>query len=327
MATTQLSDVIVPEEFTSYTIQNSVERSAFARSGVAVQNAAIAAQLTAGAESFKVPFWNDLGDDEANLVSDDPNTDATPYKLGAAKQIVRKCFLHNAWSAMNLASELSGDDALVRIQDRATAYWERQFNRRLISTMKGILADNVANDSGDMVEDISGETGEAANFSASAVIDAAATLGDGMDGLTAIAVHSDIYSRMLKGDLIETIPDSEGGFIRVFRGLAIVVDDLLPLDTDVYTTALFGPGTFGYGMTEPRVAAGTEVENKPSSGNGGGQQILHSRNNLAVAPLGFSWLEGSVAADSPSIAELAAAANWDRVAPRKAIPLAFLKHK
>lgn len=327
MATTQITDVIVPEAFTAYTIANSVERSAFAKSGVAVPNAAISEQLTAGAESFKVPFWKDLGDDEANLANDDPADDAVPYKLGSDKQMVRKSFLHNSWGAMNLASELSGSDALVRIQDRASAYWERQFSRRLIASMKGILADNIANDSGDMVEDISALTGGAELFSASAVIDAAATLGDGMDGLTAIAVHSAIYAKMLKDDLITTIPDSQGGFIQVFRGLAIVVDDTLPLASTVYTTALFGPGAFGYGMTAPRVAAGTEIENKPSSGNGGGQQILHSRVNLAVAPLGYSWLEGSVAADSPSIAELALAANWNRIAERKAIPLAFLKHK
>lgn len=327
MATTQLTDVVVPEAFTAYTLSNSVERSAFFKSGVVVPNAAVNDQLQAGAESFKVPFWMDLADDEANLANDDLTTDATPHKLGADKQTVRKCFLHNSWSAMNLASELSGADALARIQDRAAAYWERQFSRRLIASVKGILADNVANDASDMLVDISGETGSAANFSATAVINAAATLGDAMDGLTTVCVHSDTYRRMLQSDLITTLPDSQGGFIKVFRGLQIVVDDSLPVASSVYTTVLFGPGAFSFGMTAPRIAAGTEVENKPSSGNGGGQQILHSRANLAVAPIGYTWLEGSVAGESPSIAELALAANWNRVAERKAIPLAFLKSK
>ena len=77
-------------------------------------------------------------------------------------------------------------------------------------------------------------------------------------------------------------------------------------------------------MTAPRIAAGTEIENKPSSGNGGGQQILHSRLNLAVHPAGFSWVEGSVADESPTIAELALAANWNRILDRQAIPIAFL---
>lgn len=327
MATTQITDVVVPEEFTNYVTLNSVERNAFAKSGVAVQNGVMVEQLTAGSESFKVPAWLDLADTAANLVSDDPDEDAVPGNLGSAKQIVRKSFLHNSWAAMNLASELSGSDALARIQDRASAYWSRQFARRLIASLTGILLDNVANDDDDMVHDISGEVGEAANFSTAAVIDCAGTLGDGMDSLTAIAVHSDIYVRMLKGDLIETVPDSQGSFIRTFRGLQVIVDDMLPVAGSVYTTALFGPGAVGYGMTPPRIAKGTEVENRPAAGHGGGQQVLHSRVNLAVAPLGFSWLEGSVAADSPSIAELALAANWSRTVERKAVPLAFLKSK
>ena len=78
------------------------------------------------------------------------------------------------------------------------------------------------------------------------------------------------------------------------------------------------------GVTAPRIAEGTEVENLPGGGNGGGQQILHSRVNLEVHPSGFQWSEGSVVDDSPSIAELGAAGNWPRVVERKAVGLAFL---
>ncbi len=212
------------------------------------------------------------------------NGNATPRRMATGKQIVRKSFLHASWSAMNLASELSGDDALKRIQDRAAAYWTRQAQRRLIASLNGILADNVANDSGDMVEDISTATGTAANFSAAAVIDTAATLGDAMRDLTAIGMHSATYKAALKADMIQTLPDSQGGFIQTFRGLGILVDDGLPVATGVYTTVLFGPGAVGYGLAAPRIAAGTEVENLPSAGNGGGQQVLHSRVNLAIHP-------------------------------------------
>ena len=56
-------------------------------------------------------------------------------------------------------------------------------------------------------------------------------------------------------------------------------------------------------------------------------QILHSRINLAVHPLGYRWLETSVAAESPTLIELADATNWQRVGERKHVPLAFLVHK
>lgn len=327
MAVTRLGDVIVPEEFTAYTVQNTMEASALVQSGIVQRNGEIEAQLQAGADSFTVPFWNDLGDDEANIANDDPAVTATPRKITAEKQIVRKAFLHNSWSAMNLASELSGDDALQRIQERAAAYWTRQTQRRLIASLNGILADNVANNAGDMVLDITGAAGAAAEFATEAVIDAAGTLGDQMGNVAGIAVHSDIYRKMLKLDLVEFIPDSQSRMIATYRGMAVVVDDLLPVVTGDYTTVLFTPGAVGWGMTAPRIADGTEIENKPGAGNGGGQQILHSRVNLAVHPAGFQWREDDVEDESPTIAELALPANWSRVVERKAVGLAFLKSK
>lgn len=335
MATVRLTDIIEPAEFTAYVIQNTMTKSALFQSGVATVNDAIRDQLTAGAHSFSVPFWKDLADTEADVVSDDPGVNSTPAKIGSGKQVVRKAFLHASWSAMNLASEISGDDAITRIQSRVEAYWTRQMQLRLIASLNGIKADNEANDSGDMILDISGESGAAANFSATAVIEASGTLGDAMDSLTAIAMHSDVYRQALKNDLIEFLPDSQGRPIATFRGLATIIDDGLTVDTGVYTTVLFGQSAVGYGMAEPRVADGTEVESLPSSGNGGGQQILHSRTNLAIHPAGFSWQDSyvsgqdtiAVAGDSPSITELADAGYWNRTIERKSVPLSFLVSK
>ncbi len=243
MAVTQIADVVVPTEFTQYVVMNSVEKTALREAGVATRNGAIESQLHAGADAFSIPHWLDLANDEADISNDDPTDLSVPHKLGSGKQLVRKSFLHSSWSAMNLASELSGSDAISRIRNR----------------------------------------------------------------------------------VIEFVPDSQGGLIRTYRGLAVIVDDGLPVAAGEYTSVLFGSGAVGYGLSAPRIAAGTEIENLPSAGQGGGQQILHSRINLAVHPLGFAWLEGSVAAESPSIAELALAANWNRVAAeRKQVPLAFL---
>lgn len=327
MATVQIADVIVPSEFTDYIVENSVENSALVQSGIVTRNAAIDAQLNAGAFSFTVPFWKDLADEEANIGSDDPAIFAIPRKLSSGKQIVRKSFLNGSWAAMNLASELAGANALTRIQDRVSAYWTRQTQRRLVASLQGILLDNVANSASDMVNDVSAGAGAAGQFSAAAVIDTAALLGDAMRGLSAIGMHSATYKAALKADLIATLPDSKGGFIQTFRGLAILIDDGLPLAAGKYTSVLFGPGAVGYGMSAPTSAPGTEIYSLPSAGNGAGQQTLHSRVNLAIHPLGFQWKETTVAGGSPSLAELALPANWTRVAQRKNVPLAFLVHK
>jgi hypothetical protein len=85
-----------------------------------------------------------------------------------------------------------------------------------------------------------------------------------------------------------------------------------------------GYGAMGFGITEPRNAPGTEVYHFPQAGNGGGQDTLHSRVNLTVHPLGYQWIENNLATESPAMADLSSGTHWLRVAPRKAVPLAFL---
>ncbi|MCG5528597.1 hypothetical protein LRE06_09600 [Halorhodospira halophila] len=299
-----------------------MQRTALVQSGIAAGNSVIADQLRAGAHSFTVPGWLDLSDDEANIASDDPDQHSSPRGLGSFRQVIRKAFLHGSWSTMNLASEISGDDPMARIQQRVQAYWDRQIQKRLIASLSGILAQNLEDDAGDMVL----STTDA--FSAAGVIDAAGTLGDRMDDLVAVAMHSDTYRRALKSDLIDFIPDSEGSLsLPTFRGLAVIQDDSMPKDGDDYTTVLFGAGAVGYAVAAPRTADGTEVESIPSAGNGGGQQVLHSRLNVAIHPAGFSWTEDSVSGESPTIGELKDKDNWTRPVERKAVPLVFYRHQ
>jgi hypothetical protein len=329
---TQLADVVIPTEFTIYQVENSIVSTALFQAGVLVKNNVIAEQLSAGAEQFTIPFWRDLGEVEADITSDDPTQLAVPQKFSAGRQIVRKSYLHQSWSAMDLASELSGSDPISALQGRVLSYWDRQWERRLIASLRGVLASNVANNASDMVVDISGQTGAAASFSAAAVINTAATLGDRLEDVKAIAMHSAIYSGALANDLIQFIPQSQGLPIKTFRGLGIIIDDNLTPAAGVYTSILMGVGAVGFGASEPRMGFGTELFRVPAAGNGGGQTVLHSRMNVGMHPLGFAWSDGTgttaIALDSPSMADLANAAHWSRAATsRKSIPLAFLISK
>ncbi|MFM3287948.1 hypothetical protein AB8Q84_26745, partial [Klebsiella quasivariicola] len=83
---TQISDVIIPEEFTQYLVQNTMVSSALFQSGVLANNDVVLAQLAAGADMFNVPYWNDLSDDEADIVNDNPSDIAAAGTLNAVKQ-------------------------------------------------------------------------------------------------------------------------------------------------------------------------------------------------------------------------------------------------
>ncbi len=94
MALVQITDVVIPAEFTAYQVENSMVSTALYHSGVAFPNGEMQSQLQAGAQSFTVPFWADLPDVEADITNDDPTINSTPQKVTAAKQVVRKSFVH-----------------------------------------------------------------------------------------------------------------------------------------------------------------------------------------------------------------------------------------
>ena len=234
MAQVQISDVVVPAEFTAYQVENSMVSTALFQSGVAVQNGEMASQLSAGAQSFTVPFWADLSDVEADITNDDPTINSTAQKVTASKQVVRKSFVHASWSEMSLASELSGSDALVRVQNRVQAYWDRQWEKRLIASLRGVLYSNFANNSGDMLMDIhsSGAITSANVFSGTAVIQTALTLGDRLSDMKAIAMHSKVYGEALDNDEIQFFKPSVNSLdIPTYKGMAVIVDDNLTTAT------------------------------------------------------------------------------------------------
>jgi hypothetical protein len=333
MPTMQIADVVVPAEFSQYIIEESVTSTGLFQSGVLVKNAYIADALAKGSTNFVVPHWVDLADGaEADVTNDNPAILSTPQKFTSGKMVVRKSFLHASWSEMSLAAELAGSDPIVALRSRVAAYWQLQYEKRLVATLLGIIASNVANNNADMILDISGAAGAAATFNATAVINTASTLGDRMNDVKAIAMHSHIYTQALINDEVQFIPNSLGQPIRTYRGMSVTIDDNLLSSAGVYLTVLMATGAMGFGASEPNTGYGTEIYRYPDQGNGGGATVLHSRQNVALHPLGYAWNDGTgantLAGESPTIEDLSNGAHWTRSASsRKMVPLAFLVSK
>jgi len=215
---------------------------------------------------------------------------------------------------------------MAAIANRVAFYWTRRLQAAFIATWNGVIADNVANDSGDYVNDISGSSFSdgVTNFSAEAVIDAALTMGDSMEDLAVMFVHSVVYSRMQKNNLIDFIPDSEGRVnIPTFLGREVIVDDNMPVTSGVYDTWLFGGGACALGAGTPMMAE--EVERKAGGGNGGGQEVLYSRREWCLHPVGHAFTGTTTASGGPANTVLDDAGSWNRVYPeRKQIKFARL---
>lgn len=333
MATTQLSDIIDVTVFQDLPAVNSPEKTAFFQSGIVARSPVLDELAVAAGKVAELPFWNDIDETVApNLSTDNPATIAAAAKVAQGEQISRKAFLNKGLSASDLASEIAmGERAMEHIRNRVDTYWMRQWQRRLIASTNGVLADNVANDSGDMVKDVAAESiaaqTAATKFNRDAFTDAVYTLGDMATELRAIGVHSAVMQQMVKNDDIVYIPDSEGKLtIPTYMGLRVIVDDghtVLAGATDgfKYVSVLYGEGAFGYGEGAPLNPV--EVEREAAQGNGAGIETLWTRKTWILHPAGFQNT-GTPASVSFSLTELAAATTWDRVVVRKNTKLGFL---
>jgi len=329
MASVQLSDIIDVTVFQDLPPVDGPEKTAFYDSGVIVRNALLDQVAQAAGKTGELPFWKDIDPTDGPNLSDDTSDTSTPFKITQGEQIGRKAFLNASWSETDLAAELAlGGDAMTRIRARLDAYWRRQWQRRLVASLNGVLADNVANYSSDMVVDVAVDSATSSSvFTRSNFTAAGFTLGDSYDELSALAVHSVVYKRMVDNDDIDFIPDSQGQMtIPTFLGHRVIVDDGLPVDENgandpKYTSVLFGAGAVGFGEGTPNLPI--EVEREASQGNGGGVEILHSRKTYLLHPFGFK-VDDTPSGASFTLTELATAGTWDRVVDRKNVPMAFL---
>jgi hypothetical protein len=359
---TLVSDIIVPEIFTPYIQQLTEQKARLIQAGILARNPLIDRFLAGGGLTFNIPSFRDLDNDVENVSTDatadtfghilngtsidldgalSALSDSRPKATGANQEVGVRLSRNQSWSSADLAAALAGADPMNSIADRVAYYWARRLQANFIATMNGVSKDNGVNDAGDYAHEIvgAGFVDGVTNFSAEALLDASLTMGDSMEDLTGIMVHSVVYNRMQKNNLIDFIPDSEGRIvIPIFLGRQVVVDDGMPSGTGVvrkdgtagasgmYETWLFGPGAVQMGVGSPKVP--TAVVREEKAGNGGGQEILYSRQEWSIHPVGHAYI-GSSPNGGPSVAastnNLNIATSWNRVYPeRKMIKFARL---
>lgn len=349
--TTQIADLIVPSRFVSYVQKMTEEKSRIIQSGVATRDPRIDGLLAGGGLTFNLPSFEDLDNDAERVSSDTSMPFAGPFdssgatlvppagqafppdpkKIQTFQEIAVRMNRNQSWSTADLAAALAGADPMQAIMNRVAEYWVRRSQAAFIATWKGVVADNTANDAADYSNDISGTSfvNGVTNFTAEAFLDTTLTMGDSMADLTGVFCHSVVYNRMQKNNLIDFIPDASGQVqIPTFLGREVIVDDAMPRSGATFETWLFGTGSTRLGIGTPKVPV--EVERKAGGGNGGGQEVLYSRVEWCIHPVGHAWVGSNTPNGGPANTgtagpDLDEAASWNRVYPeRKQIKFARL---
>jgi len=324
MSVTRVSDIIIPEVFNPYVVVKTMEKSNLFRSGVIAEEKRI--EVPNGGTIVKMPFFNDLDGDPEAIQSDFA---LTPAKIGTGQDQARVFEFGKAWSSEDLAAELAGADPMIAVGDLVVDYWLRQNQKILKKVLDGVFADNLANDSGDLIHDVSIEEGNSATddnlIGSEHILDTVQLLGDAKDKFVAIAMHSKCHTRLQKQDLIDFRPDSQAnlGWGAYLGKYSIIVDDGLPVvagDTNGYKygSYIFAAGAIGYREGSPKTPSETDRNSLK------GEDILIHRKKFIMHPRGIKWTETTVANEMPTLAEIAPPANWDRVYEKKQIRIVKL---
>jgi len=320
MAKTALSDVIIPEIFNKYLIEQTSLKMAFIRSGIVRQDSVINSLVAGGGQQFNMPFFQSIvGKTSSNVLSE--SVPLGVNNITAEKQIARRLERGDAWSSNDLVKINAGADPMAAIGSQIADYWAHDMENVLLAQLKGVFANNEAADSSDLIYDIATGDGENAGdsnkMSGEAIIAASALLGDSASKVSALAMHSVVYTRLQQLNLIDFTPTNiqNIGF-GTYLGKSIVVNDNMPViagDTSgyKYVTYLFKPGSVLFGESYGDLI--TEVDRDILQAD----DVLASRRIFCFHPAGFQYIEGSIAGNSPSNAELDDAARWDRVFEKK----------
>lgn len=332
MAGTTLQDVIVPELFNPYVINRTMELSALVQSGIITNNSEFDALASQAAPTVNMPFFEDLTGESEQIIE---GTDLEDNKITSNKDVAAIIRRAKMWSATDLSAALAGSDPMAAIGTLVAQFWSRDLQKELVALLDGIFGTIPAGEEGtppaetrlaSNLLDISGKSGNAANWSGSAFIDAEQLLGDAKAQLTGICMHSATQAYLKKQNLLETVQPSNDVAFNTYQGKRVIIDDGCPVKNGVYTTYLFGNGAIALGNGNPVGFVPTETDRAKRKGSG--VDYLINRKTMILHPRGVAWQNAVVAkTEGPSREEVADPKNWKPVYESKQIRIVAFKHK
>jgi len=329
-------DVVIPELFQEYIVEQTTLRDDLLSSGVVMPMEEL--NITAmGGDFVNLPFW------KANLTGDfevmTESTQLTPDKITADKQIAVVLHRARAYEERDLAGLAAGSDPMAAIGMKVADYVANQRQKDLLACLQGVFGTvhSTSNSAAFFDLTVDGATGDTpSSLSPSTVARVKNKLGDHGDKLTAMCIHSSVYYDLLERRSLDFVLDdsaqkdsdaSQGsitpafmpGISRIpyFCDLRVVVSDDVNKNGSGSSTEYAA-----YFFTEGAIAAGTQM----------GFRLETDRDIMAKAdamsfdlhyiyhPIGSSWTAGTTV--NPTRAQLRTVGNWEKVYDTKNIGIA-----
>jgi hypothetical protein len=202
------SDIIIPEVFTPYVIEQTTQRDAFLASGVVQPLAELNA--TEGGDFINVPFWKANLSGDFEVLTD--SSSLTPGKIQADKQVGVILHRGRAFESRDLAALAAGSDPMAAIGAKIADYIANQRQKDLLSCLGGVFGTlgTTSSSAAFFPLTIDGESGDTPTvLSPRHVAEAKSLLGDQGDKLTAIAMHSKVYYDLVERKAIDYVATTD----------------------------------------------------------------------------------------------------------------------
>ena len=317
------SDVIIPEIFTPYVIEQSTLRNQFLASGVVQPMAELNA--TEGGDFVNVPFWKANLSGDFEVLSD--SSSLTPGKITADKQVGVILHRGRAFEARDLAALAAGSDPMAAIGQKVGEYVANQQQADLYKCLEGVFGSLTGSDT-PAFDALRFDTSGATALGPRQVAKARALLGDQGDKLTAVAMHSACYYDLVERKAIDYVSTSDargttttqsggsmalayGGDVNVptYMGLRVIVSDDITNSSGNYACYFFTAGAIASGEQQ---ALRTETDRDILAKSDAMSLDMH----YIYHPVGAKW---GVTTVNPTRAQLATVGNWSKVYETKNI--------
>jgi hypothetical protein len=319
------SDIIIPEVFTPYVIEQTTQRDAFLASGVVQPLAELNA--TEGGDFINVPFWKANLSGDFEVLTD--SSSLTPGKIQADKQVGVILHRGRAFESRDLAALAAGSDPMAAIGAKIADYIANQRQKDLLSCLGGVFGTlgTTSSSAAFFPLAIDGESGDTPTvLSPRHVAEAKSLLGDQGDKLTAIAMHSKVYYDLVERKAIDYVATTDargttttqsggslvaayGGSVDVptYCGLRVIVSD------DVQTSGSGASTEYAtYFFTQGAIASGEQMAMQTETD----RDILAKSDAMSIDlhyvyhPVGAKW---AVTTTNPTRAQLETVGNWSKV--------------
>ncbi|WP_448538533.1 hypothetical protein [Sphingobium yanoikuyae] len=295
-------------------------------SGLAVGGPEVDAVLPeTGSRKQGLAFIKPLDSSEVNISNDNIDQDGSSGKLTADEFTVVRHEHNYAWGYADLARMITAYSIEGGIAAGIAQYWNDRFQKTAIASLKGVQAhiEAVLAYSGTDEAKLAQKAEYAAlvtgtnstNWSMTNVFKSAATANEYQDMFDTMIVHPNMYAKFQSEETSGFLtPAQTGSQFATYKGYKLIKDTSF----GDQLTVLARTGGLAFG------ARTNELENErlANKGNGGGANLLHSRQGYVCHVQGTNYA-GSTA---PDLATLSLAATWNLAVPAAQFGFRFIKH-